>query len=165
MDELLPQLWDLASAHQAAEAETWGLAEELSQAEAGQVTLADRLSGSSGAPARVTLLDGTTRSGHLVRALADGLVLACDNGITIVPFAALRSAVVASGTPQQETRARLGVLSECRALTGAEVSLDLAGGGPVSGRLMAVAADHLVLDAAGSRLVVPLTALLALRCR
>lgn len=163
--EDVPQLWDLDSA--SSDGDDLAMATEVAQAELASIDLARRFAGGVGHPVRLLLSGEVALRGTLLAALADGVVVADDGGPVIVPLSSVRLAEVA-GSPRP-VEGRRGVRGEARELVGAGVTVLVAGGGAVSGRLTGVGSDHLVVagggSTSGSTVIVPLAATTLLRRR
>lgn len=157
----VPQVWDLAPPSTATD--DLELAAELTRAESAGVTLSDRLAGAVGDPVRLRLADGSTVTGVVEAAFADGVAVVADTGTVVVPVMAIRTVVVGAAVPPQQARHPLGIVSRLREFAGASIALHLVDGAVVRGTLVAVAADHLVVAAAGERLLVPIPAVAAVR--
>lgn len=147
--EVMPQLWDLASQLEP-DPDAVDVA-EVAAAEHARVTFADRLRGCRGESVRVRLATGTPVVGVLVAVHGDGIVIEDPHATWVLPMtsitrldAHLRAPATARG------RERGHVLAAVRDLLGVELVVATADQTISRVRVVAVAADHLVVAGEGT---------------
>lgn len=147
--EYLPQLWDVASVLEPQP----GPAEvaDLAAAEHAGVTLADRVRGSRGQQVRIRLVTGTPVLGLLVAVFGDGLVLEDPPVTWVIRLASITVVEAGLRAPAPaHGRERGSVRSAVRQLLERDIVVATGDQMVERVRLVAVAADHLLVSAARS---------------
>lgn len=158
----LPQIWELSAlilAEQRAED-----TEQLRTAmllEHAAVTMADRLRGATGRHVQIDGSDGSTVAGVVELVGCDAAVITAAGRCWVVPLLSAAGFRIADLPPAVPPRGmeRLGWRALLRRLVDRTVVVSAVGGQEVAGRLVAVAADHLVVGNGGGIRLVPAASL------